>query len=1653
MLDHKEVKKQIKREDRDKWLDERLKGIGRKSGLKAADIRRAVEEPKQSRWREDREERQAKTHAFLHSLSDAQRQAMWQTLFPNLAVHIERGWQLMSERPYQAGYLRKSFRTPSSPKMTAHTQTQYFFALCDNLAGLDASAEWFATYASYIEHYYSSWASGWLLAAILRGGGTEADTVRAILHDTINGEHKIAQMGQHCIVALLNSDDQADWEVVGKLLLAAQRQEGLRQSILETIDESHPSAFRYMLGLILEHDLVRFSATVRAFDTWFGFQWAGGSTKPVKEGIKTLIEFLDDEAARLHTIDVGEPEETYLALWATAYRDADEALKHAEKLQADPSAERRYVAARLAAQTNLLPESAKVLAHPIFKGQKEDSRLHALAIEYLTHVESEFHPEGLFDATVKLFEVTPKKMEKFKPIVWPWEVNSLERREVGNLLASIGAQEPERLIPYVEDMEAHVCCRVIFQLCGFGERNVWDVLHGSEKKKHKPTIKLSPDARTLMLQLIGDTRQDVHKAAFLALGDKPPQDDEIERLLGLLHRTTASLRKGIIERLVCLPAKRILNVADTLLNEGQVKKRAAGLELTAHLIDSNKSADQARELIQVHREQLDDPELAEIANRLTGAESEHVSYDDCLGLVPPGSLTPLPKPKYVGTTLETKAAKRCLRELAAEFLKHAETEVEIKGRTETRRALLGSTWLPHFNPAKKEQTPLEQAKEVLPLCDTWLSWLEINSERLRASEGLEWVRAWALTKRGDSYKKLLPAEFENESSYRFYSSFETIVEWMMLLSPAQGGAEFLIQHFEDSLAKSKPTKNELEDMEVQYHDDVSKRHEAERESLVSIYLHIRPIETSKEITIRLSLLQMHACFEAKIKGCTGPSIESLVTTFEEKVINEYDYLRALLMPRESGSYYNDVMVFGPIDEVSRLKPPAELADCPELISANVQMRNRLIEIESARGETTSVATRAAVQLRHTGGIDTLFKFVVALGRDKLVRQQEYYSWYRDDGPTRPSSFSSIIARTSPHDEDTLEHFVEVYQASGIKPAKLLEVVMFAPQWATHVEHALDMPGLEDAVWWIHAHTKQNDYWREQELRELWAARINERTALEAEDLEEGAVDVSWFSRVLESISEEGWDALQKPAKYASNSGGHKRAELFANAMLNRVETGPLLKRIDDKRHQDSVRALGVIPLPKDATKAKAELLKRYKRLQEFKRESRKFGSQRQASEGRAVEIGMQNLARTAGYRDPRRLQWAMESEAVADLAKGPVSVEEQGTTVTLAIDEAGAPELTVINAKGKQLKDVPAKLRKQPEISELRSRVTELRRQSSRMRISLEDSMCRGDSFTAAELREFWAHPMLRPMVSRLVFIGNGDLIGYLDKQGRVLRTFDGSAEPIGKKDEVRLAHPVDFLQRKNWTHWQHECFEVERVQPFKQIFRETYPKTTVELEKSDFSRRYAGHQVNPRQALALLKQRQWLSVPEEGVRKTFHDEGLIAEVTFQEAFYTPADIEGLTLEGISFIKRAKGRYDVVSLVDVPDRLFSEVMRDMDLVVSVAHAGSVDPEASASTIEMRTTLLRETCQLLNLTNVTIDGHHIKIEGELGRYSVHLGSAMTHVMPGRALIIVAVHSQYRGRLFLPFADEDPKTAEVLSKTLLLARDQEIKDPSILEQIRR
>jgi hypothetical protein len=668
----------------------------------------------------------------------------------------------------------------------------------------------------------------------------------------------------------------------------------------------------------------------------------------------------------------------------------------------------------------------------------------------------------------------------------------------------------------------------------------------------------------------------------------------------------------------------------------------------------------------------------------------------------------------------------------------------------------------------------------------------------------------------------------------------------------------------------------------------------------------------------------------------------------------------------------------------------------------------------------------------------------ALGTAQLTR-----GWNRASD-SKDAVLSHLVRVSFPAPGETGHDLKRAAAAAAVADARLIDLALYAPQWAAPVEEALGWPALADGVLWLHAHTKDQHWSVEQELRESWAAMTAERTALSAADLVEGAVDVQWFHRAYAALGDTRWAVLHKAARHASGGAGHRRAQLFAEAMLGQADEAAVTGRITGKRNADAVRALGLLPLAGDPAGRDEVIKRRYAVLREFERGSGQFGSQRQASEKTAVRIGVENLARTAGYPDPLRFTWAVEAAEAGDLADGPVTVTAGDVTLTLSVDAEGTPGLAVSRA-GRTLKSVPAALRKEPGISALQARKAALAKQATRVRASLEAAMVAQDAFTAADFAGLRRHPVVAPMLAQLVWVAEDGRTRMLDAGGPGGRGNSGGPAP-GADGPLRIAHPVDLVADSSWVSWQERLFTAGRRQPFKQVFRELYVRTAQELAESPVSRRYEGHQLQPRQAQALLGTRGWLTSHDTGdAARAFHRHGLIARVGFSDMLFTAAEADLPRVEGLYFTRR--GEWLAQPLDSIPEVVFSEAMRDLDLVVSVAHAGGVDPEATASTTQMRAALVRETARLMKLANIEFAGDsHVIITGRLGEYSLHLGSGTVHRRPGGALCIIPVGSQHRGRLFLPFADDDPKTAEVVSKALMLARDHEIKDPTILEQLR-
>jgi uncharacterized protein DUF5724/uncharacterized protein DUF4132 len=1581
------------------------------------------------------------------TLGDDEWRELGAQLLPGLEPSVFATLRALERRPYSQGFTRRPFRAPSSSAMLAAVRGRWLMDVALLVGDYDADIRWIAEHASHLARWTGAVNLGWLLAGAIDAGGETSDDVLELLAATARGEHEISQMGRHVTQALMSCARPEAWELAERLLLAAQRQEGLRQVILESVDEAHPDAFRRMLRVIHEHGLSRFSSVVRAADVWFGFLWDGTSAVKIGSIVERALQLLDDEDVRVAALTGDDAETAYLALWCIAFDDVGPAIPRAIPLLASESPEFRFVA------THFLIETGLSTARSAVAGMLNDAdlRVASRALD-LFGVDRTSSVDGvrLFEQLERLMARLPKRAETLKPIVWPWWKRTIERSRVAAAMTANASAVPgERLLPHVPDLEAPARAEFLRWAAGVGRRGIVDV--GVPRKRRD----LTAGQRTVALELLGDSSPNVRAAAFDALAGMSFQPDEVERLFELLDRKAGDLRNRAIGRLRSSSDKQLLDVADRLLADASEPRREAGLELLRDAMEKNRATAEVHARIERYTAAhgaLSKQEEAHVAAVRRG-KTDVASTSDALGLLTAGTVQCWPAPRRHSIEIDTPAARASVESLAELVLAHARTEVRTPSGEVRLLPQAGGTLA-----APRTREAVEEGGANVPLRDVWHTWVRERPAELRDDDGHELLRAIIAGPKSDIWRAPAVEKLQNATSPGVRQQLlRGLVEWSIVWDPPARGFEFLVDGLEaavadftdgdyrEIVANSSPTSVVARQFTGAAEPAFERKVKAAATWLNKArwWRVVFPKTVRRDDAARLYGAIRH--FAERSGGAYTPIAHGLCLTYWDFVsaytmgvlANGPAELIDLLVGPWSARGYGSLL-----QHVSVRRPGEGLAEHAELVDAVDRCRRRIVEVETERGDRATAASLHAMALCWTGGLDTLSRAVTALGKTHFARK---FSW-SGRGESRQETLSHLVVRSFPRPEDTPEAFAAWARGTRVSPGRLVELAVYAPQWAAHVNHVLQWPGLEDGVWWIEAHTKDGRSWQLRDVKDDWAAEAGERTPLSADDLTEGAVDVAWFARTYAALGAERWRALEGAAKYAASGAGHTRAQLFARAMSGAVTRDDLVGRIDASRHQDSVRALGLLPLASGAV-GKKDLLERYVRLEEFRRQSRKFGSQRQQSEKRAVAIGLENLARTAGYRDPQRLRWAMEQEAVADVARGPLVLTRGDVSLSLSIDEDGVPSLAVTK-NGKTLKGLPATLKKDADVDELKERLHELKRQRTRVRGALEEAMCRGDAIGSAELRTLLQHPILAPSLAKLVFIGDGTA-GYPAGQGRVLVDHAGKRQALGGNEEVRIAHPHDLWSRGDWSAWQRECFAAERVQPFKQVFRELYPITDAERGMTQ-SRRYAGHQVHPQQSVALLGGRGWVVKPEEGVNRTFHDEGITAHLSFQEAFFTPAEIEGLTLEALVFTN--KGNWAPLRLDTVPSRLLSEAMRDLDLVVSVAHRGAVDPEATASTVEMRAILIRETCALLRLENVELLPNHAIVKGKLGTYSVHLGSGNAMLMPSTSLPIVAVHSQHRGRLFLPFADDDPRTAEVLSKVLLLARDHALRDPGILERIR-
>lgn len=1571
---------------------------------------------------------------------------------------------------------------------------------------------------------------------LAHGGGTLHKTIE----DIILGESNTTAVTTAIIRGIVKSSDTGLHALLGKFLLAARLQEGVRQAVCENMDCGTQEAFMTLFAVIRENDLIRYSSVKRAAATWIGLFNPEAAERISAKTFDLMGRALGDEGARKEMLAGDDAMAVITALWAAGFHEAGDAVREMWELVRSGS-RIQLLSAAYYNQALYSRELYAPCAEYAVEQHRDDMEVVAAFMPtYLENVSSvtcawwdEDHRgrrNDLFPmrsqpplwfggdagkASVharilkELYDRLGKQKEKvFSPCTFPWYAARISKADIAARLCVLAVRMPD-VVP------RETACEML---------SAADTSVSEPALRRYLRVREIPSDRDFAVRLLAD--KGLHKTAARILDDVSPTHENILFIESILRYKDRGIRETASTILTEQGDGGFAGSVSRLLASREEGCRFAGLSLILRLKDKDgklghEGVDwrQFREEAEGIKAPSEREELLLRSLFGTGGSQEEAGAAGADGLsgsgeVLPDSLDglydgdrlteiPLSELELESGTLDAvrTADKKKLTAIIKAFdeLVAAHRTDQYTDYNGTDRMLGDKGDYREFGGIELVRSPLISGQgtavvDCLPFPDLWKGFYE---EQIQDPVTLFQLYALCcLPKKSDAFDLVmekLGSRFSVRQVGKDGREDELVAKTASVLfgdlcKVRPGTYEYfsphgysLFSHVMSVLVRSYCTKGFLDALlegiihrlihdvrrEDMWYESTDWMNRKERHCILYSHELFFFLSTVLPATVSSGLgdgefarwfkpryvLARHAGF-----GEEPPDISWRHSVEIFNHLTARDYLRAHKLGLISlDSVYYGIVRLGPF-ATNMGDPRFYGAEDGELLAVYRRIADTIVEGELKRGDSPGPCSGYAAYVKAVYGGRKVLRLVQALGKSPLARSESY----GEDRLDRSYCLSHLISVGRPLPEDNADAMKAMAKEYKIKEQRLYDLAMYAPRWIPIISRMLGVPEFERGCYYFIAHMKPG--WRD----ERDASLIAKYTPLTLDELERGAFDLDWFTEMYAALGEEVFDKLYQSAKYISDGSRHARARKFADAALGRVTEEELEKEIGRARNKDLLMSYPLLPIgEQDYSEKMGRILHRYEFLQKFRKESRAFGAQRRQSEGEAVDRAMENLSRAAGYTDVNRLYLGMECRLMESL--GTVfdfrPAGRSGCSIRISVDGKGKPCIEYRNDKdGKLLKSAPAALKKDESAAEMQETYKRLKTQHERTRAMLESFMAEGVRIPAEELAALLGNPVVSPMLAALLFTRDGSgsgagaaapLTGFLAVRdgGCVLVSWDGTETAVGADSPLRVAHPSDLFREGHWHDWQQYIFDRQLVQPFKQVFRELYVKLDEELDK-DRTYMFAGNQIQPRKAAATLRSRRWIAGYEEGLQKVFYKQNLIAEIYAQADWFSPADAECPAVEFVSFARRLYKPGDEehpLRIRDIPDILYSEIMRDVDLAVSVAHAGGVDPEASHSTMEMRRAVCEFSLGLFKIGNVRFEGNFALISGSRAEYSVHLGTGLVRKLAGSAINVVAVHSQQRGRLFLPFADEDPKTAEILSKVILFARDEKIKDPYILEQI--
>jgi Domain of unknown function (DUF4132) len=361
------------------------------------------------------------------------------------------------------------------------------------------------------------------------------------------------------------------------------------------------------------------------------------------------------------------------------------------------------------------------------------------------------------------------------------------------------------------------------------------------------------------------------------------------------------------------------------------------------------------------------------------------------------------------------------------------------------------------------------------------------------------------------------------------------------------------------------------------------------------------------------------------------------------------------------------------------------------------------------------------------------------------------------------------------------------------------------------------------------------------------------------------------------------------------------------------------------------------------------------------------------------------------------------------------------------------------------------------------------------------------DDFAGCYLR----HPLAGWLAARLAWTftsaGGGQAIrGFPERSGDRVRTPDGTV-PVPPGCLVELVHPVD-LTADELAALRRLCEDRAVSQPVRQLWRETYWPGPGERDAL-YSERYAGHVLRFGQAYGLARKRGWtggfLSGAWDGgdtatARRDYPAAGLRASWAIAQLDHGSSDIavDLCLTERVWFAPIGDTDMTPVPLADVPAEVFSEAMRDLDLVVSVTTVANdpfwlesyrgwpaidrywerINRDGLDQLRIHRRDILASFCGSPQTSRCyQLGERELVVTGALATYRIDLATANVRMEPGGKWLSFDTRAapgkeNYHHVLGLPAIDDDEILHRILVRAAILADDEQLASRKLLKQIR-